>query len=496
MANIIIKTPTQAFLSNYDKTLNPIKKALTYKNTSQQFLLSKHLKNKWLKNKNPEYWEAHKQALQDGISTTLVFEENGAYYIRPGSIPYLQKMGYIGNITNEITYPKPKPTKLAKDFKYNLYPYQEESVRKLISVKHGNVSIATGGGKTLAILKIAQELGLNTVIATPSVSIFQEILKQAQYHFGASKVGAFGDGKKQLGKQITVCIGKSLSMIKPDSKEEAFFKNTQVILIDESHQFASDTLEKVCHGVVKNAPYRFFFSGTQTRGDGTVQLLESIIGQTVFTLTTADAVKGGYISDHEFKIVQIKSPSRNVKYDPLDIKREHFLRNKNIAEKIAKTAELLWNLKKQNSLILVDEVGQIEIFKQYCNISFLEATGDKDNSSTVEAFNRGECPILIGTSCISTGTNIFCHHTFNWQGGSSEVKTKQGAVGRAIRKITGSEFESFHVKKDKAIIWDFDVLDVPSKKPEELDTLKRHLIQRIKYYQDSERPISVVKLSG
>ena len=30
---------------------------------------------------------------------------------------------------------------------------------------------------------------------------------------------------------------------------------------------------------------------------------------------------------------------------------------------------------------------------------------------TVEAFNRGVVKVLIGTSCIATGTNIYCTHT-------------------------------------------------------------------------------------
>ena len=118
-------------------------------------------------------------------------------YIRPGSIPYLVSEATLClEITNEIVYPAPKKIPWAKPLPFQLYPYQQESVEKLLEVKHGNVDICTGGGKTAIILQICRELGLPSVIVTPSSSIFNEILEKCEYHFGKGKVGAYGDGKK------------------------------------------------------------------------------------------------------------------------------------------------------------------------------------------------------------------------------------------------------------------------------------------------------------
>jgi len=45
---------------------------------------------------------------------------------------------------------------------------------------------------------------------SPSVNIAKQIHRDLVKHFGVSRVGFFGDGKKQLGKLITVGVAASL----------------------------------------------------------------------------------------------------------------------------------------------------------------------------------------------------------------------------------------------------------------------------------------------
>jgi superfamily II DNA or RNA helicase len=164
------------------------------------------------------------------------------------------------------------------------------------------------------------------------------------------------------------------------------------------------------------------------------------------------------------------------------MKREHFLRNVNIAKFTAKLANMSWEHKQEQTLVLIDEVSQIDVIAPFLTVPYVTATGTGDPSEAVKAFNEGKARVLIGTGCISTGTNIFpTHNTVNWQGGSSEIKTKQGAVGRSVRKLDGSKYESLHKPKEKSVIWDFSVQGVP--------VLEGHLEKRIGFYEDSGMPI-------
>jgi superfamily II DNA or RNA helicase len=273
-------------------------------------------------------------------------------------------------------------------------------------------------------------------------------------------------------------------------------------MVDESHTFAAETLETICYGVLANIPYRFFFSGTQTRGDGTEKLLQSIIGQTVHVLTTREAVEGGFICPHDYRIVSIESSNPNFNDpDALSMKRAHFLKNRNICAFIAKLANAEATTRRRQTLVLVEELEQIAMLVPLLQVPYEIAHSEKKAqrlqelgiqkvtpNESVEKFNKGEALILVGTSCISTGTNIYpTHNTVNWQGGASEIRTKQGAVGRSVRLGNQNPYENRCQPKPKATIWDFCVYDC--------DIMVRHLEERLVYYSDSGSEIKEIKLS-
>ncbi len=427
-----------------------------------------------------------------------MWTDNGRPYIRPGSIPFIE--GKEWNIQSKVQYPKFKKIPWAKPLPFQLHPYQEESWDALLAHRHANVALCTGSGKSPIILKVCREAGLSAAIIAPSKSIFYELKEKFEYHFGKQYVGAFGDSKKVLGKRFTICISDSLCNLKPGTKEYDFFSKLDMMLVDESHTFAAETLEEVCHGVLKDVPYRFFFSATQTRGDGTEKLLQSIIGETVCELSTGEAVEKGYIADHEFRVVAVRSTNLNYSgADPLEEKRVHFLRNQNIANFIAKFANADATINGKQTLVLVEEMSQVAALAKLLTVPFAYAHSEKnkdrleelglqkvDPAETVEKFNKNEAKVLIGTSCVSTGTNIFpTHNVFNWVGGSSEIKTKQGAVGRAVRKHEANPWKELCVYKDKAIIFDFDIVDVPK--------MAISLEKRLDCYKESNRPIKYIR---
>lgn len=498
-----VKSPIKAFIPTYTQTdLEFLTESLSYVNTANQHKLKRHVNNKWLRNKNRDYWEKLLEELKGSIHFTLIFEEDGQKYIRPGSLPYLGiEFADPTKVSIQYTYPEPKKVPWAKPLPFNLHPYQEESVEKLINIKHGNVELCTSAGKSAILLKICRETGFHSTIIAPSKSIFNELLEKFKFHLGRDKIGAFGDGKKQLGKRFTICIGDSLCNVKPGTEEWDFFSKSQAILVDESHTFGAETLETICHGLFADVPYRLFFSGTQTRGDGAEKLLQSIIGKTVVTLTTQQAKDAGFIADHDYAIVELESSNPNYNSaDVLDMKRVHFLGNRNIAAFTAKLANAEAILNGNQTLILVEELSQIQALVPLLKVPFayahsesnkkrLEVLGlDKvDNAESVEKFNKNEVKVLIGTSCISMGTNIFPQqNTINWVGGSSEIRTKQGAIGRSVRLYSHNPWKDKCNPKNKVKIWDFHVKDIY--------VLKNHLDSRLDYYRDSGSDIKFIAL--
>lgn len=500
---IVITSPTIAYVKDADAAaLEDLRKQLTYTNKSAALLVKRHYNNRNWRNTNPTSWGLRLEELKKDVQRTVVYTDNVGVYIRPGSIPYLTMPNTVENLVN---YPEPKGIPWHKPLPFMLHPYQTLSATELIKIKHGNVELTTGSGKSAILLKLYRETGFKTCIIAPSKSIFNELIEKFEEHFGKNKVGKFGDGKKKIGLNITIAIADSLCNVKPGTPEWDFFSTMQMFCADESHTWGAETLETVCNGVLGNVPYRMFLSATQTRGDGSERLLQSIIGKTVHTLTTAEAIQGGYICNHSFRIVEMESsvdPNDPIgkSGDPLEMKRIHFLSNKNIADFSARLANADATVNKRQTLILVEELGQIAELSKKLTVPFAYAHAESKKerleelkldkvkpAESVEKFNKGEVMVLIGTSCIATGTNIFpCHNVINWVGGSSEIKTKQGAVGRAVRKTSSSPYQNPNAPKTEAIIWDFNVKDIK--------LMANHLEERIGYYKDSGTEIKYIRI--
>lgn len=487
--DVVIKSPTKAIVNIENvSVMEKVTKALSYRNTSVGFQIGKHMKNRWFKQKDPVGWQEHLNELTAKAGDCLLKYDNKDYWIRPGSIPYLTK--FITSISNEITYPDFTPLRWKKTPDFEPFPYQEESVKRLMAIKHGNVSLPTGCGKSFILLLLAQRMGLDAVIVTPSQSIFTELLTEFQLRLGKDVVGGYGDGYKDLNNKITIAIGKSLTMLEEGTKAYEFFKNKKVVMVDESHTFAAEQLNDVCHGVLAEAPYRMFVSATQTRNDGTEKVLASIIGENVFDMSLKDAITEGYLCPLKFTIMATISPSTKFTKDPTICKRTHFLYNPNIADIIAKIANGAWNMKQQSTLILVEELEQIEMLAKLLKVPFAYVhSADKkkakefnlekvDAQESIHKFNTGEVKVLIGTKAVATGTNMYpTHNTCNWMGGSSEIVTKQGAMGRSTRRLEISKYKDLHTPKPYTMVYDFRVKGQPM--------LDKQLVKRAEFYQES-----------
>lgn len=500
-----IVSPTKALILNpSSEEMSLLEKQLSYTNTSAAHLVKRHYNNKFFKQKNPDGWAYHLEQLKKDVNKKLVFfDDDGAPFIRPGSIPYIE--GIHLEVKNTLTYPAPKKIPWNKPLPFDLYDYQEESwealLKEVVNGTPANVELCTGAGKSAILLKICRESGFRTAIIAPSKSIFKELCEKFEYHLGKGNVGYFGDGKKKIGKRFTICIADSLCNIKPGTPEWDFFNGLDMFCADESHTWGAETLDQICHGVLASVPCRMFLSGTQTRGDGAEKLLYSIIGKTVCRLSTKEAREKGYIHDHDFAIVELESSNPNyATADALDMKRVHFLGNKNIAAFIAKVANATALTTGAQTLVLVEELSQIAMLTKLLKVPFAYAHSESKADrlaelgltkvkpeESVEAFNRNEVKVLIGTSCIATGTNIYpMSQTMNWVGGTSEIKTKQGSVGRTVRLWSANPYKEKCLKIPKKRIYDFDVYDIT--------IMSKHLEDRLEYYADSGSEITRIVL--
>lgn len=498
MIKATITTPTICYLEAPKDELDKLVLNFQYKRKSDEETLRRLKDADWLKRKDPDGWKIQVLTLQANLQKDLIFEKDGKYHTYTGLALCLPDLGYqIEYNTSQNIIPKinPMPWKVALPFV--LRHEQAMASNNMMNRSHANVELPTGFGKTAVMLHLARELGLRGAIVTPSRSIFGEILEKFEHHLGKNNIGCIGDGKRRIGNQITICISDSLCNIKKDTDEWKFFSNLDYVISDESHQLASDTLEIVFHNLFAKVPRRYFVSGTQIREDGTENLLKAIIGPNVLKMTTREAISKQYISPIKVRILSTNKNNNMFYKDPIKNKRKHFLENTNIADLSAMIANSAWSSKQESTLILVSELSQIKLLAERLKVPFEYAHSASkkdallfglekvDSAAQVEKFNMGKCKVLIGTSCIAVGTNIYpTHNTINWVGGGSEVSTRQGAIGRSVRILGESKYKDMHKPKPFCTIYDFDIRDNIM--------LNKQLSKRMVFYRDATDDVVVV----
>lgn len=490
---VIISSPTRVLLVSYtEKELRDLTKFLTYKDKSTLFMYKKTLNNKWLKANHPASYQEKIAILASQLERSLLVVEDNKYYITPSMMEYTKDKFKYEVLNDYRQYPLMKPMEWKNTFPFKPYEYQSESVIRLLKARHGYVELCTGAGKSFVIYKLAQMIGLQGIIITPSLSIWQELYDDMVFYFGKENVGSYCGVKKDLGKLFTVAVSDSIAQLKEGTEEYKFIRKSQFFIMDESHTIAAETLERMANVILEPVPYRFFVSGTQTDPYEGL-LVNNTIGTFVYRLTTREGIDGGYLCPLEFRIVNIgtSDPKYNVK-DIAKMKRVHFNENRNIAMWIAKFVNAMWNLKQESTLVLVNDISQIAILNKLITVPMNYIHGNTISKADLEKygitkvnmkdelfkFNSGISKCLVGTVCIATGTNMYpTHNTINWQGGASEILTRQGTIGRSVRKLENSKYKDNHKPKLVTKVWDFNVHDIKD--------MSRHLELREKWYRDA-----------
>lgn len=462
-----------------------VKNSLTYVNTSLQFQYRKFKKSgNWYAYKfGEEAFAAKLEEMKDACKKTLLAD--GKF---PAGVAKKISDEFRAPIVNEVEYPESKLIPWAQK-PPELRDYQLKIVESMLANRHCAISAATGTGKSLAIIGLCKELGLKTLVMTPSTSITNQLYKQFETYFGKKYSGLFSGAKKQTNKLFTIATAQSLARVEPGSEHWENLSKIDVFISDESHQTAAATLSDVCMGLAAKAPYRFFFSATQTRSDGQELLLDSIIGPIVFQMDVTDGTDLGVLAKPRFRILQVNSHIDYMPADPNECTRKHLFYADSIVREVANVVNSCV-AKGLPTVVLVKEIEQfsklLPHLKHEPDFAFGSLTDENKSlvpesywkstpDECVAKFNAGDSKLLVGTTCISTGTDIKpVRALVYWQGGKSEVQVKQ-AIGRGTRVVPG---------KTDFYVFDFDVVNSP--------TLHRHSKDRIYHYKTLSDDIETI----
>jgi superfamily II DNA or RNA helicase len=363
-----------------------------------------------------------------------------------GLLPRLLDFLYDQNIDVKVVDKRIKPklnqVKLIpqKSFPALRY-YQKESVKAAVSEGRGVVVLPTGAGKSLVMVKCIWELGVPTLIVTPSKAITDMMVETMIEYFGKGKVEKLTTKTVKAKKPIGICNIQALVKLKPKALE-----SYHLVVVDEYHHTSSKSFLDVNEQLFNPIYFRIGLTATHYRNDGSDIALEAILSETLVEMSSKKAIDEGYLVKPYFKIVPLKIHlEEKNKNNYQKAYREGIVENESRNEVIA---ELALEHPKDSVIILVQQVEHGDILKTMITGAVFIHGQEKNNirQKALEDFRKGKIKCLIGTSVIGEGVDLPIANVLIMAGGGKARSQVVQNIGRVLRLFEG---------KDKALIYDF-----------------------------------------
>ena len=310
-----------------------------------------------------------------------------------------------------------------------LRDYQQECIDTIIRKGDGRYlcQLATGMGKTVIFANIPRSG--NTLI----LSHRQELVMQPIKYFDCPYGVEMGQhSASYLGKPA--CPVTSASIQTMSRRFSCYAPDAfHTIIIDEAHHAASESYRKVLDYF---KPKRLLgFTATPNRADG--QGLENVFDEIIFRKDLRWGIEHGYLSRIHCKRVNIGYDLREVAvrmgdYSPKDLDRVVNVDKCNdaIAEIVDKLAEL-------PCLIFAVDVSHAKAIAERIPGAVALSADSRDRNEVIEAYKRGEVPVLVNCALFTEGTDLPNTRTVIIARPTKSVGLYTQMVGRGTRLSNG-----------------------------------------------------------
>ena len=360
---------------------------------------------------------------------------------------------------------------------FTYYDYQQELIKQGLNKMRGIIKSPTGSGKTLIMAGLIKALaGRKMIILFNAKQLLTQTYDFLTKDCGMDNIGlCYGEG--YIYGDIMLCTVQSIEKILDTHLEE-----TEVLMVDECHEFANGKTTLAALRSFPKAIYRFGFTATPPSESVPLYNLEGALGGILSVVDTAALIDSGKLAKPIIQLISRPYTASGSDEDLgyLDIYEEYIVQNDS-RNKIIE--EIVNDIKKRNKrariLVLTKSLDHGRTLENLLGgeSQFLEgANSIGDRYQAISRF-RGcrESSVLIGTKILQTGINIEeITHFINARGMKSEIATIQ-ALGRALRR---------HDSKEVVYIYDF---------MDKEKYLKEHSLARKRHYKREGHTVKIRK---
>lgn len=404
--------------------------------------LVKQIKKK-LRLRNPAYYPAIRKNPKAKYAVSEFFEY---YSLDDSGVPTLHLPrglrrrvdSYFDRANHETTFVDNQATVSSGAIQSNidLRDYQKPVYEDIDSSEYpqGILNLSTGFGKTVIAIQLICDLKQKALIVAPKLDIVEQFIESIK-EFTDRTPGLIQGDNHDI-KDITVASAQTLANRLEEIKPDTF----GVMLIDEVHEFITDTRKDILNHF--SAKYRYGLTGTNERTDGQGDAIEWYMGPTIVKDIRTKVEPTVHVYEHAEHIWQQE-------YHDM-VKQKIALPGRNLL-----IADIIEEYAKHghNTLVLVKRLDHIKEIRAKLSDSLPEdaihqvdaQTSTDEREAIYDKFRREDADgpagyVLFGTyALLSTGVDLPSASCCVLAGDlKSSVLTKQ-SVGRILRVFDGKE---------------------------------------------------------
>ncbi|KAK3688103.1 P-loop containing nucleoside triphosphate hydrolase protein [Podospora appendiculata] len=314
---------------------------------------------------------------------------------------------------------------------FRLRDYQEECIQSVLSSlekghKRLGISLATGSGKTVIFTQLIDRIKPLSETASQTLILAhrRELVEQAARHCGNAYPGKTIEvemGKLSASGTADITVASLQSIVSGDRLLKFEPSRFKLVLVDEAHHIVAPGYLKVLRHLglgskQPDSPHLVGVSATFSRFDGL--RLGAAIDEIVYHKDYVDMIGGKWLSDVIFTTVQSTADLRGVKtkgfgdsgeFDTASLSR---VVNTDAINDVAVRA---WHAKaaaRKSTLVFCVDLAHVAAMTQRFRHYGYDArfvTGDtppRERSERLDAFKRGEFPVLVNCGVFTEGTDI------------------------------------------------------------------------------------------
>lgn len=308
--------------------------------------------------------------------------------------------------------------------------YQIDAVNEVMKYKRGTVVLATGLGKTRALISIAlsmQKAGKRTCIIVPTKDLVNQFVKSTK-SFHDSVTGASSDNIPRKGCDI---------LITTPGTAKKYIQSYQCVMVDESHHSPASTWMDLLSSC-EDAEYVYNFTATPFRTDGMDAAIHAFGGPIVYERDLIWGIANDWLERFDVYRMHIDSGSvasskaRTTAYKKLVDNKEFLTAVKNSLIRSVDSGRKV--------IVLFNTLSAARHLAKLCKGTLDFSIADAQYKKPLHDFQNGKTSVLVATSkLVGEGIDIPGADTlFLCTQNSSPVITFQ-ALGRILRKGDGKK---------------------------------------------------------